>query len=130
MMDQNYRSVEARSRRGAYAQVLFHADDRDEPMAWPCEIQFFFRHVQIVDGAPTEHVFAFVRWCNIHGDNDGRRFVDPFLETWCSSFRVEAMDCIVPVHRLYGQVAVVKYGAQRSANARTVVISLPKKLLA
>ncbi|KAI7847558.1 hypothetical protein BDC45DRAFT_451664 [Circinella umbellata] len=42
MMDQNYRSVEARSRRGAYAQVLFHADDRDEAMAWPCEIQFFF----------------------------------------------------------------------------------------
>ncbi|KAG2227270.1 hypothetical protein INT45_008514 [Circinella minor] len=100
LMDQNYRSVEARSRRGAYAQVLFHADDCDEAMAWPCEIQFFFRHVQVVNGDPTEHVFAYVRWYNIHGDNDGRRFVDPFLETWCSSFRVEAMDCIVPVHRL------------------------------
>ncbi|KAG2212024.1 hypothetical protein INT45_014152 [Circinella minor] len=84
----------------------------------------------VVNGDSTEHVFAYVQWYNIHGDNDGRRFVDPFLETWCSSFRVKAIDCIVPVHRLYGQVAVVKYGAQRSVNARTVVISLPKKLLA
>ena len=130
LMDQNYRSVEARSRRGAHAQVLFHADDHDEVVAWPCEIQFFFRHLQVVDDIPTEHVFAYVRWHNIYGDNDGRRFVDPYLETWGSSFRVEAMDCIVPVHRLYSQIAVVKYGAQTSANARTVAIPLPKKLLA
>ena len=99
-------------------------------MAWPCEIQFFFRHQQNVNGYPTEHVFAYVRWYNIHGDNDGRQFVDHFLETWGSSFRIEAIDCIVPIHRLYSQITVVKYGAQTSANARTVVISLHKKKLA
>ena len=130
LMDQNYHSVEARSRRGAHAQVLFHVDDRDAAMAWPCEIQFFFRHLQVVDDIPTEHVFAYVRWHNIHGDNDGRRFVDHFLETWGSSFCVEAMDCIVPVYCLYSQIAVVKYGGQTSANARTVMIPLHKKLLA
>ena len=99
-------------------------------MAWPCEIQFFFHHVQVVNGTPTEHVFAYVRWYNIHRDNNGRRFLDPYLETWGSGFHAEAMDCIVPVHHLYAQVSVVKYGAQTSTNARTVIIPLPKKQLA
>ena len=56
--------------------------------------------------------------------------MDPYLETWGSGFCPEAMDCIVPIHRLYSQIPVVKYSAQVSANARTVVIPLPKKLLA
>lgn len=91
-------------------------------MAWPCEIQFFFCHVQIVNDIPAEHVFAYVRWHNIHRNNDGRQFVDPYLETLGSGFHTEFMDCIVLVHRLYSQIPIVKYGAQASANARTVVI--------
>ncbi|KAI7849279.1 hypothetical protein BDC45DRAFT_593819 [Circinella umbellata] len=109
---------------------LFYTDDRDEVMAWPCEIQFFFCHVQIVNDILAEHVFAYVRWHNIHRNNDGRQFVDPYVETLGSGFHTEFMDCIVLVHRLYSQIPVVKYGAQASANARTVVIPLPKKLLA
>ena len=130
MMGQTYRSTESRSRRGAHVQVLFHADDRGEAMAWPCEIQFFFRHVQIVDGISKEHIFAYVRWYSIHGENDGRRYVDPYLEIWRSHFRAEDMTCIVPIHRLYGQVAIIKYNTETNANSRITIIPLPKKMLA
>ena len=99
-------------------------------MAWPCEIQFFFRHVQIVDGISKEHIFAYVRWYSIHGENDGRRYVDPYLEIWRNHFRAEDMTCIVPIHRLYGQVAIIKYNTETNANSRITIIPLPKKMLA
>ncbi|KAI9485000.1 hypothetical protein BDB00DRAFT_852124 [Zychaea mexicana] len=129
IMGQLYRSKEARSRRGVHAQVLYEAEDRGEPIAWLCEIQYFFRHELKIDAQLKEHVFAFVRWHSIYSSNESL-FVDEYLKTWRSHFLAEDMHCIVPIHRLYSQVAVVKYGDQTHANGRTVVIPLPKKMLA
>ncbi|KAI9264889.1 hypothetical protein BDA99DRAFT_536385 [Phascolomyces articulosus] len=84
LMGQEFSSTEYRSRRGRHVQVLFEVDDRSTPLAWAAEIQYFFRHYQVVNGSIKEHVFAFVRWHCVHSENDGRQFVDPFIETWSS----------------------------------------------
>ena len=128
LMGQTYRSLDARSHRGAHAQVQFQRGTGT--MAWPCEIQYFFRHKLSVDNVMVDHVMAFVRWFSVPDGGRYNQHTDPFVETWQSEYRPLAYDCVIPVHRLFTQVAVIKSRRENNANGPITVIPLHKKMLA
>ena len=123
LMGQTYRSLAARSHRGAHVLVKF-VDSR-RMLFWPGEIQYFFRHQLQVNGVFVPHVMAFVRWFGKPPQTaDMHLHTDGFVETWLREYDDYSYECIVPVHRLYTQVAVVK------GETTVTVIPLHKKILA
>lgn len=121
---QTYRSATARSLRGSHIQALFRA--QANVVAWTGQVQYYFTHVLVMDNVPIKHFFAYVRWYRTAGNT--QRFQHAGLEEWVSHFMTDGPDCILPVHRIQSQVAIVAYGPQQDpSRSRIVVIPLVRK---
>lgn len=145
-----YNSIEAQSKVGSWVQVLFISQyvdsNRNESVEyWTGKILYFFRHQQNVPENPNntatvsddipsgntpsddtplfeskEHLFAFVRFLQPM-TNQAKKYKDNGLEEWKNTFVAVNVDCIIPVSRIYSQVAV----AQKPGNSgNTIVIPL------
>ncbi|KAG2209024.1 hypothetical protein INT45_008885 [Circinella minor] len=102
---QQYRSSSSKSIRGSHIQALFlqHGDI----VAWTGQVQYYFRHVLVVDRVPKQHYFAYVRW---YCTEAGQRFEQEGLEEWRNRFMADDRHSILPVHRISFQVTIVAYG--------------------
>ena len=121
---QKYRSAIACSLRGSYIQALF--EKNGAIVAWTGQVQYYFSHELLIDWVRVKHFFAYVRWYRTAGAT--QRFQQAGLEEWIGQFMADDLDCILPVHRILSQVAIVAYGSQRSStSARIVVIPLVRK---
>ena len=114
---QQYRSASSKSIRGSHIQALFlqHGD----VVAWTGQVQYYFRHVLVVDRVPKQHYFAYVRWYRTEA---GQRFEQEGLEEWRNRFMADDRHSILPVHRISSQVAIVAYGTQGNPNTSKIVI--------
>ncbi|KAI9243842.1 hypothetical protein BDA99DRAFT_315377, partial [Phascolomyces articulosus] len=104
------------STRGSYIQVLFLPRFGDGVIAWSGQVQFYFRHNQ----DNKEHYFAYVRWYRTEARE--QRFVVEGLEEWRSRFMDDEKHSILPIHRIYLQIAIVAYGPQNNPNTSKIVI--------
>ncbi|KAG2216479.1 hypothetical protein INT45_014039 [Circinella minor] len=102
---QQYWSALSKSIRGSHIQALFlqHGD----VVAWTGQVQYYFRHVLVVDRVPKQHYFAYVRWYHTEA---GQRFEQEGLEEWRNRFMIDDRHSILPVHCISSQVAIVAYG--------------------
>lgn len=106
-----YKSKES-GRRNGYVCAYKSLDN--EMILWPCQIQFFFRHVISCKDAEDKmseapHYFAFVRWF---------RRVDPSTQgitsfnsgtttgVWQNTFEDLSVDCFLPVQRIHAKTNI------------------------
>lgn len=100
-----YSSRLARSLKGAYIQTFFIGSQINDPVAsYYGEIQYFFQHSLALDRKHTVHHFAFVKWFRLHSSSIGGP--DEKLLELCKGYEEIGMHSILPVHRIYSQVAV------------------------
>jgi hypothetical protein len=76
---------------------------------------YFFRHDLRLPGSTiaTEHTFAFVQFFSSDSASDSRKYEKQGLEVWSSKYSAIIRDCIVPISRIYSQVAVAKKEIRR-----------------
>ena len=128
ILGKTYRSTAASSPRGVNIQVLFWQDG--ELHAFTGWVQYFFTSDIVTNRIPTTHYLAFVRWHRTV-PNSQQHFTVGGLEEWRRAFADEAPHCILPVHRIHSQVAIVPHGPQTVAEtAKIVVIPLIKRTTA
>lgn len=124
-----YNCAESRSEKGTNVQCLFLSQIRAVPEAWPGKVMYFFRHEQkktTQSTVKTAHVFAFVRFYSPYSNSNAtRKFEKQGLEVWSSKYAPISRDCIVPLLRIYSQVAVAKKQIRRRAVQNTDNSSFP-----
>ena len=110
-----YNSAESRSLKGTNVQCLFLSNNRATPEAWPGKIMYFFQHDLRLPGSimATKHTFAFVQFFSPYNASNNRKYEKQGLEVWSSKYSAISRDCIVPISRIYSQVAVAKKEIRR-----------------
>ncbi|KAG1140114.1 hypothetical protein G6F37_010010 [Rhizopus arrhizus] len=112
-----YRSARPHTSSGSYISAFFKESTTENVSSYPGQVQYFFEHTPLIDGQPVVHTFAFVRWFKNIG-NTGQTFSDAGLKFWNEDFEDLNELAILPVQRIYGHVAIVKYKSF-SSRART-----------
>ncbi|KAI9243033.1 hypothetical protein BDA99DRAFT_449457, partial [Phascolomyces articulosus] len=121
---QKYSSASTGSTRGSYIQSLFirEQDNRRTVRinntrieAWTGQVHFYFRHNQ----NNAEHYFAYVRWYHTEAR---QHFEVEGLEEWRRRFMADDYHCILPIHRIYSQAAIVAYGQQSNPDTAKIVV--------
>ena len=123
-----YNSAESRTQKGTNIQFLFLSQYGTAPEAWPGKILYFFKHEQKTGsntGVKTAHIFAFIRFYSSYGNNNSRKYETNGLEVWNSQYAPLSRDCIVPIQRIFSQVAVAKKKIRRRTESASNSDSFP-----
>lgn len=132
-----YNSVESRSSSGQYFQSLFLPQFGNVPVAWPGRILYFFKHTQRVHSSETrlgytdtDHYFAFAVFFNSAGQSvNTQKYIDQGLEVWKKNYIPLSRECIVPLARIFSQVAVAeKKKANGTGTDFNVIIPLQRSV--
>lgn len=111
ILGQKYNSKEATAERGSYIRAIPSFNSTNSFI--PGQIQYFFQHKVLLrddDGATQEmvHTFAFVMWF-IPYSQVFPGFQEYDLEVWRNDFMPISCASIVPIHRIYSPVGVMKW---------------------
>ncbi|KAG2213582.1 hypothetical protein INT45_001432, partial [Circinella minor] len=88
-------------------------------ITWTGQVQYYFRHILVVDRVPKQHYFVYVCWYHTEA---GQHFEQEGLEEWRNRFMADDRHSILPVQRISSQVAIVAYGTQGNPNTSKIVI--------
>ncbi|KAL7311099.1 hypothetical protein PS15m_012383 [Mucor circinelloides] len=104
----SYRSLWKGSKTGAGIQAHFQGSHGANVGLYPGVVSFYFDHyLELPDGRSKRHAFAYCKWFT-RGSNSRamETHTQNTIEVWRSSFENVDKNCILPVPRIYGQIAV------------------------
>ncbi|KAI9484999.1 hypothetical protein BDB00DRAFT_878166 [Zychaea mexicana] len=113
-----------------YAQGVSHGASHEQRRIFANnrtgQVQYYIRHLLVIDRVPTIHYFAYVCWyCT---ETTEQRFANEGLEEWKSTFGQDDYQSILPVHRIFSQVSIVGYSDHTDPkSAKIVVIPLTRR---
>ncbi|KAI7897437.1 uncharacterized protein BX663DRAFT_445114, partial [Cokeromyces recurvatus] len=112
ILGQLFRSVESRTKRGAFIQAMVPAK---EGIFRVGRILYFFSHDLIIPGdnlfgtpQNKQHLFAFVQWYQ-KSDKEFDSFNIHNIQVWKEAFEPSSALSILPVQQIHTCVAVMKY---------------------
>ena len=121
----------ARHEKSSYILARFINDDGTID-TYPGQVQFFFEHTIYLDGNPTIHSLALVKWykpvqdhiryhCQVDDDIKSCN-----IELWSNEFYKMRRDSIIPIHNILGKFIKYKFYA-RTKKEYMAVIPLNRK---
>ncbi|OAD68005.1 hypothetical protein PHYBLDRAFT_68379 [Phycomyces blakesleeanus NRRL 1555(-)] len=123
LLGQQYRGKNGSASCGSLVHVMFVGSDSRNTLAYAGQIYNLHLTRMVHD---HRHVFAYIKWFNTSSD---RSREDDGLEFCLPTFSPDSRHCIVPVHRIFLEIATARITTSRNVS-KMLVIALPKKLYA
>ncbi|OAD65787.1 hypothetical protein PHYBLDRAFT_175749 [Phycomyces blakesleeanus NRRL 1555(-)] len=136
LLGQQYRGKNGSASCGSLVHIMFVGSDGRNTLAYAGQIQYLLTHSFTHPSNSNlhltrmvhdhRHVFTYIKWFNTSSD---RSREDDDLEFCLPTFSPDSRHCIVPVHRIFLEIATARITTSRNVS-KMLVIALPKKLYA
>ncbi|OAD78432.1 hypothetical protein PHYBLDRAFT_73865 [Phycomyces blakesleeanus NRRL 1555(-)] len=123
LLGQQYRGKNGSASCGSLVHVMFVGSDGRNTLAYAGQIQYLFTHSFTHPSNSNlhltrmvhdhQHVFAYIKWFNTSSD---RLREDDGLEFCLPTFSPDSRHCIVPVHRIFLEIATARITTSRNVS--------------